>query len=363
MTSPPKIKVLFLDDEPNNVASFKAAFRLDFKVLTATTASEAERLLELHPDIHVVLSDQRMPGKTGAEFLHDIQQRFPLPVRILVTGYTDIESVIQAINQGRIFRYIAKPWIEQDVRSALQEAYQYYTTYSLLMQNNEELRTANEELDQFAHNLTHDIRGPIVSALGATDILQESDNLYEIREIAAMMRASLQKLDNYVADLNDFYLLKRTLLQKSDIWFEAIAADMQRIFSMQALLHQITFSTQVVQESAFPGYEVPLRIILTNLLDNAFRYQRPEELHKEVKLLIKVGAKETVIEVSDNGAGIDKEHLQQVFQLFYRASNYRPGSGFGLYNVQTALKKLNGRIEVHSECNKGTTFILFIPAQ
>lgn len=332
-------------------------------MLTATSAAEAETHLAANPDICVVLSDQRMPDKTGVDFFKDIQQRYPLPVRILVTGYTDIESVINAINQGNVFRYIAKPWNEQEVRSALHEAYQYYNTYALLMKNNEELRTANEELDQFAHNLTHDIRGPIVSAMGATDILQESESLEEIREVAAMMRAALQKLENYVSDLNDYYLLKRGELKSAPIQFEALAADMQRIFSVEALVQQVAFTSQVVQAEPFVCYEVLLRVILTNLLGNAFKFQRPEEARKEVRLSISVMEGKASIQVSDNGVGIAKASLEHIFQLFYRASSRLPGSGFGLYNVQTALKRINGKIEVSSELDKGTTFTLLIPGQ
>ena len=222
---------------------------------------------------------------------------------------------------------------------------------------------ANEELDQFAHNLTHDIRGPIVSAMGAADILQESDDPEEIREVAAMMRGALQKLENYVLDLNDYYLLKRGELISTEINFEALVEDMQRIFSVEALVNQVVFKTQVNQAKPFNSFEVPLRIILTNLLNNAFQYQRSEEENRQVQLTISVTEKEAVIEVTDNGAGIESPYLELVFKLFYRASNRLPGSGFGLYNVQTAIKRINGDIKVASELGKGTTFTLLIPTQ
>lgn len=336
---------------------------MDFQVLTAVTAPEAEAHLAAHPDIVVVLSDQRMPDKTGVDFLQEVQQNYPLPVRILVTGYTDIESVIRAINQGNVFRYISKPWNEQEVRSALYEAHQFYNTYALLMQNNEELRKTNEELDQFAHNLTHDIRGPIVSAMGATDLLQESESLYEVREIAAMMRGALQKLENYVNDLNDYYLLRRGELVTTEVDFERLSADMERLYSVDALVNQVTFTTSVAQGHAFKSCLVPLRIIITNLLTNAFQNQRQEEQQRTVHLEMLVQNGVAVIKVTDNGTGIEQAYMEEIFRLFYRASHRLPGSGFGLYNVQTAAKRLNGRIEVISELDKGTTFTILIPTQ
>ena len=101
-----KIKVLYIDDEPNNLVSFKASFRFDYQVFVANNTNEAHKILDENPDIAVVLSDQRMPDKTGVEFFEGIIPKHLKPIRILITGYTDIESVINAINRGHIFRYI-----------------------------------------------------------------------------------------------------------------------------------------------------------------------------------------------------------------------------------------------------------------
>src|ERR1044071_5963538 len=110
----------------NNLVSFKASFRFDYNVLVANSTAEAREHLEKNSDISVILCDQRMPDKTGVEFYEEIRGDFPNPVRILITGYTDIESVIDAINRGHIFRYIKKPWTDVDVTSAIDEAHKYY---------------------------------------------------------------------------------------------------------------------------------------------------------------------------------------------------------------------------------------------
>src|SRR5688572_16273390 len=106
----------------NNLISFKASFRFEYNILTANTTAEASDFLQKNPDISVILCDQRMPDKTGVEFFEEIRKDFPNPVRILITGYTDIEDVINAINRGHIFRYIRKPWTDVDIHSAVDEA-------------------------------------------------------------------------------------------------------------------------------------------------------------------------------------------------------------------------------------------------
>ncbi|HMZ49145.1 MAG TPA: response regulator, partial [Flavobacteriales bacterium] len=103
------IKVLYVDDEQGNLLAFKAGFRRDFDVRTASSAQEALALLkDWHA--HVVMSDQRMPGTNGAEFLAQVRAQRPDSIRIMVTGYSDIEAVVDAVNNGGIHAYITKPW-------------------------------------------------------------------------------------------------------------------------------------------------------------------------------------------------------------------------------------------------------------
>ena len=109
------IHVLYLDDEEHNLTAFRAAFRRDFHVHVTTVPSEAVRMLEEHP-IDVVISDQKMPDISGVEFFEMIMADHPDPVRMLLTGHADIDAVIDAINKGRIYKYISKPWNEAELK-------------------------------------------------------------------------------------------------------------------------------------------------------------------------------------------------------------------------------------------------------
>ncbi len=122
-----KISVLYIDDESNNLLSFQATFRRKYKVHTATSAAEGMGILNTE-DIHVIIADQRMPHSTGVEFFNIVRKAFPRPIRMLLTGYTDAEAIVDAINKGEIYRYIRKPWDEFELQTAIQNAYEIYIT-------------------------------------------------------------------------------------------------------------------------------------------------------------------------------------------------------------------------------------------
>ncbi|GMQ29381.1 response regulator [Algoriphagus confluentis] len=141
-----KIKVLYVDDEENNLQAFKATFRRDYKVFLAISAEEGEKILK-EEDIDIIITDQRMPEKTGVEFLESIIPVHPKPIRLLLTGYTDIQAVIDAINKGQVYHYLTKPWEEEYLRTVIKNAFEVYS----LRRENERLTAAllkaNEQLE------------------------------------------------------------------------------------------------------------------------------------------------------------------------------------------------------------------------
>ena len=103
------INILYVDDESNNLVSFKAVFRIKYNIYTAISGEEAISILR-NNTINIIITDQRMPHMTGVEFLESILEEFPDPIRILLTGYADMNAVIDAVNKGKIFHYLSKPW-------------------------------------------------------------------------------------------------------------------------------------------------------------------------------------------------------------------------------------------------------------
>jgi two-component system sensor histidine kinase/response regulator len=360
---PDKIKILYVDDEPNNLVGFKAAFRISYSIFTAASAAEAVTCLEANPDIRIIFCDQRMPVKTGVEFFAEIRNRFPLPVRILITAYTDIESVINAINRGNIFRYVKKPWTDADIISSVGEANSFYLANSMLTIKNQELQTAYDELDKFAYSVSHDLRGPLSGILGAIKVAQDMGDVQEMQYLLAMMEKSVKKLDTYIISMHDYYSLQRGELKITEIDLNGLAYELKDIYRVLANTNDIVFDATVKQSEPFRSDPSTLRLILNNLLSNAFKYQNKNSDRKAVNLKMEVVHGTATITISDTGVGIAAEYFEEMFHLFSRAISQEAGSGFGLYNVKGALHKLNGTIEVDSEINKGTVFTVVIPGK
>lgn len=120
-----KIKVLYVDDEPNNLISFKANYREFFEIYTADSA-DAGRKCIANNEIHVLITDQRMPIQNGVQFLESIIKDKPQIIRIILTGYADLETVVEAINKGQIYKYIIKPFDFDELKSTIESAYDQY---------------------------------------------------------------------------------------------------------------------------------------------------------------------------------------------------------------------------------------------
>jgi len=333
---------------------------MSYNIMIAVNATDAMEHLNSHPDIRVIFCDQRMPGKTGVQFFEEIRSRYPKPIRIMLTGFTDIDSVIDSINLGNIFRYVKKPWNDGDILAAINEANKFYVSNSLLAVKNEELQRAYNELDKFSYSVTHDMRGPLLSILGAIEAAQDVDDVIEIRKMLKLMKDSVRNLDDFIQSIHDYYNLNRGELEIKQINFKELLDEQIRIFNFTYLVSDVQFKTTISQREVFRGDELSIKLILNNLLSNAFKYQRKENKAKFVDLNILVENGLAIIEVKDNGVGIAENFLGDIFNMFFRASSQEVGSGFGLYNVKVAITKLNGKISVDSEVNKGTNFIVTI---
>ncbi|PLZ98219.1 two-component system response regulator [Fischerella thermalis CCMEE 5198] len=143
LEKPKKQKILVVDDEPDNLDLLYRTFRRDFQVLKADSGMNALQVLAAEGEVAVIISDQRMPEMKGTEFLSKTVPQFPNTIRIILTGFTDIEDLVEAINAGQVYKYITKPWDPAELKAVVQRAAE---TYDLLKQRTEELRRANAQM-------------------------------------------------------------------------------------------------------------------------------------------------------------------------------------------------------------------------
>jgi CheY-like chemotaxis protein len=140
---PKKQKLLVVDDEPDNLDLLYRTFRRDFNVLKADSGISALEVLATEGEVAVIISDQRMPEMKGTEFLSKTVPQFPDTIRIILTGFTDIEDLVEAINAGQVYKYITKPWDPTELKAVVQRAAE---TYDLLKQRTEELNRSNAQM-------------------------------------------------------------------------------------------------------------------------------------------------------------------------------------------------------------------------
>jgi response regulator RpfG family c-di-GMP phosphodiesterase len=144
MTSAKKHCLLVVDDEPDVCDSIYDLLRHEFQVFKAPSAAQGARLMQEN-EVHIVMTDQRMPNVTGLELLKNVLHRHPHAIRVLFTGFADLETIIEAINQGHIFKYLKKPWQPEELLAVVREAAQ---EYDRLVEKAEEFARLRAEVEQ-----------------------------------------------------------------------------------------------------------------------------------------------------------------------------------------------------------------------
>ncbi len=151
-----KEHILYVDDEPDNLTVFKSNFRRHYKIHTALSADEGIEILK-EQDIHIIITDQRMPNTTGVEFLEKIMPAHPEPIRMILTGFSDVEAIIQAINKGQVYRYITKPWDKDELKITIDKALE---SFHLRRENQnliKRLQEANANLERKVEERTAEV--------------------------------------------------------------------------------------------------------------------------------------------------------------------------------------------------------------
>lgn len=229
-----------------------------------------------------------------------------------------------------------------------------------IVRTNQELSKRNTELDNFVYSVSHDLRAPIASVLGLINLAKKDGDVSMKDLYLEMINKSALQQDDFIKEILDQSRNSRLEVKREQILFEPL---IDETFS------QLKFATNTAQslekhihvEQSKPFYSDRwrLKVILNNIISNAIRYRNGKDPVINVDVVINEhGAK---VSIEDNGKGIEKEHLPNVYKMFYRATDDGAGSGLGLYIVKEAVDKLNGQIEIKSEVGKGTIVMLDIP--
>lgn len=234
-------------------------------------------------------------------------------------------------------------------------------TEKKLQSHNEELLRLNRQLDRFVYSATHDLRSPLMSMKGLVNLAQVDDDPDQQEKYYQLMLRSIDKLDNIIRDIVDISRNRRTDIQNDRIHFEAVIREIQEGLGHLPGAEGIAVRVSVKEDGPFYSDAKRLGVLFNNLLSNAYRYSDAAKPDSFVEVDVEVSDREALIKVADNGIGIGQEHLHRIFEMFYRATETRDGTGLGLYLVKEIVDVLGGTIQIQSQLKAGTVFTITLP--
>ncbi len=380
--------ILIVDDEIDVLESLRHLFHRTYKVLTAAGGDAAVEVLKTQ-DVHLILSDQRMPGMSGDVFLSHARKIKPDAIRMLFTGYADIQAVINAVNEGHIFRYILKPWDALELEGVIRQATEQYEILADRKRLIAELQTANTQLTRandtlaqagqlksaFIEVASHEFNTPITLVLGLSELLLLLDPDRNSQE-----RAILERISTSARQLAKLVTSTLTMMRADDYRRTLKRAPVD----LSALLRRVTAKVQPFVEARGQNlvntvpddlgtFEVDADKIdaaVVNLLTNAIKFT-PDG--KTIGLSARlVTPDEAEVQVTDSGIGLDQRSLSQLFQPFFtqfEASRHSSGDfgfnkrglGLGLSIVKQFVDLHGGRVSAESDLGVGTRVMIHLP--
>jgi signal transduction histidine kinase len=225
---------------------------------------------------------------------------------------------------------------------------------------NEELSKRNTELDNFVYSVSHDLRSPIASVLGLINLaLKDKDPQMKDTYLGMINKSALQQ-DHFIKEILDQSRNSRLEVKCEEVHFESL---LEETFNqMKFATHSVDLVQKVInieQQRIFYSDRWRLKVIFNNIVSNSIRFRNGRDPVIKIKVTVEENMAHIVVE--DNGRGIEKEHLPNLYKMFYRATAEGAGSGLGLYIVKEAIEKLQGHISIESEYHLGTTVRLTIP--
>jgi PAS domain S-box-containing protein len=226
----------------------------------------------------------------------------------------------------------------------------------------QDLIKSNLQLDQVIYKTTHDLKAPLMSALGLVHIAERAPDVEKDRYIL-LIKKSLMKLNSFIEEMNNFYRVDKMEVQCEEINLGEVLQDELENLQNRGEDPMIRFELEIEEQSEFYSDRVRVRTIVTNILSNAIKYRDQKKESPFVKIVTKVDSRNFDLCIEDNGIGIDPAFHEKIFDLFFRATDQAQGSGLGLFIVKDTIERLAGTIQVKSIVGVGTTFQVRIPNQ
>jgi signal transduction histidine kinase len=372
--------VLVVDDEPASLRAIARTLRDSNRVATAPTAAQGLAALASQP-VALMIVDQRMPGMTGTELLARAAVEYPDTIRVLLTGYTDIDTLVEAINTGRVYYYLTKPWEPHELRLVVRRGLERYDAQverrRLIRELEQACQRARREADQKGRLLalaTHELGTPLHILASALALMAEADTPPAVRSWLDTAQRSAEWLARGLAQMATAARWRSGGLPLHpapvDVggMLRAVQATFERGIAGRTLALRFDVAEKLPPITAD---RVWLERALSNLISNAVRFT-PDG--GAVTVTAAAADAAVAISVADTGIGIDASLLDELFEPFsaaggeiqlHASGRFEFGSrglGLGLAITKAIIEQHGGTISVRSERGAGSHFTAMLPA-
>ncbi|MEW6682399.1 MAG: ATP-binding protein [Nitrospirota bacterium] len=368
--------ILYVDDEPYALETLRRQFKREFTILSAASAAEGLDILGTR-DVALVLSDQRMPDMVGTQFLARVRAAYPETVRMLLTAYSDLESVVDAINLGNVCRYLTKPYDEREVRMAFREGIERYVLvkerdrlYAEKIETMKRMARANRlsAVGTLAAGLAHEINNPLVPISTFLQMLpsKRKDAQADEEYWGTLYRVTVNEVER-IRGLIRQLLSYAKFTGESELKIEAgdlnaLLAQMATFLEPQA--RSLGVSVDVKGDPSLQPVRMDserMKQVFLNLMLNGIQAMPSGgTLTVSTRAVTVRGVPHATVRVTDTGVGIPPENIEKLFTPFFTTKGHE-GSGLGLLACHQVIEEHRGTISVESELGRQTTFIVSIP--
>jgi PAS domain S-box-containing protein len=226
---------------------------------------------------------------------------------------------------------------------------------------NEMLAKANQELDRFVYSASHDMRAPLTSLLGLIQIAEKTDRAEEIFQCLEMMKKRVRAMEGFIRDVTDYSRNSRLSLELKQVNIHKLVFEIIENLKFTTGAERIAINLNIPVDLELVTDMSRFKVILNNLIANAIKHHDVQKAKQYITVTAMVTFGYILLSVEDNGLGIGPEHIDNIFNMFYRASEGSEGSGLGLYIVKETVERLSGSIKVESSKGAGSAFTIQLP--
>jgi signal transduction histidine kinase len=320
-----------------------------------------------HRHWDAVISDFNLPQFSATAALQAVQRSgIDLPF-IVVSGTVGEDVAVQMLHAGA-HDYIMKdnlrrlvPALERSIRDASLRR-ERLAADEMLRTTLEELKKRNYELDNYVYKVSHDLRSPLCSILGLTNLVRYEGDVDTIRNYVEKIEGRIHKLDHFIQSILDHSRMLNTEITVRPVNLVSLISDCLEELKYLPEKQQLEVDIHAQGEAVVHNDAFRLSIVLSNLISNAIKYRNPESASNSLTFNVAMDEKGAHLTVEDNGIGIEQTHLPHIFDMFFRATSRSDGSGLGLYIVKQTMHQIGGSISAESALGQWTRFRLYIPS-